>query len=147
MLTTAYCTVEEANTVNNSDAWNVLLEQERQTALNWGRVYLDSYYSCGVYNHVDLDDIDDEAVVNAFKAANAVLGDKYANDELFEATATTNSKIAEKQVKAGSVSTRTKYADPAVGETYDPFPEVSAILSGYCTYKNSGFQMHPLIRA
>jgi hypothetical protein len=148
MLNDAYCTVTEANTVNNTDAWNVLLEAEKETALKWGRVYLDSYYICPniTYSNLDPNDEDDLVIINVIKAANAVLADKYANGELFEASGTAQAKIAEKQVKAGSVSTRTRYADPTTNATYDPFPDVTSLLSGYCQYKKTGLVIDPVIR-
>lgn len=147
MLNTAYCTVDEANEINNSDAWNVLVEAEKQTALDWGRVYLDKNYYCAGIAFFSLTDSEtDAAIENAIKAANAVLGDEYANGNLFEATPTTNRVVAEKMVKAGSVSSKTRYAEPTTGEVYDPFPQVSALLGGICTLTTTNFAIHPVIR-
>jgi len=131
LLPTAYCTVAEADGINSSTDWLTLNDTEKQTALDWGRVYLDSNYSCSTA--IDTTTPQDEA-----KLANALLGDKYAQGILFNhqdhlLTYGQNGKT----VKAGSVSSSTTYNSSLIMQLgSDPFPDVSAAIASLCSPTN-----------
>jgi len=131
LLPTAYCTVAEADGINTSTAWMTLLDSEKQTALDWGRVYLDSNYTCSTA-------IDTVTPQDAAKLANALLGDKYANGILFNhgdflLTYGQNGKT----VKAGSVSSSTTYNSNLIMQlNSDPFPDVTAAIASLCSPTN-----------
>lgn len=140
MFKTPYCTNEEADEVNAGSAeWLALTEDEKTKALQWGRVFLDANYSCSGLAYIEDEDLDqlDEDFYAALKVANALLGNYYTTGNLFTPSDTGNRVVTEKAVKAGSVSSSKKYSSANSETIYDPYPDVTATLAGYCTRTSS----------
>ena len=142
MLLDPYCSVSEADTVNTSDSWIVLLDPAKLDALKWGRLYLDGTYSCVANDGT-------ESFTNALKLANALLGQYHCKENLFDVSDLSTQLITEKSVKAGSVSINKKYSsgNSSVLAKYDPYPDVTAALKAYCSKAElSGLDFRTVIR-
>lgn len=128
MLKESYCTIEEADSILTSEEWFALSDDSyKTTALEWGRVYLDSKYKCRT---LTLDELED--AVNAKKVANALLGEQYVLGNLFIPSTSNNTQLSAKTVKAGSVSISKKYESSS--NDYDAFPQVTDVLAPYCSF-------------
>ena len=133
-LKTPYCTVTEANAyLRTNDAWTSLSVTEKDAHLLNGRYYIDSNYTCS--------EIDETAIPDEFKYANALLAEADLATSIFTVDETGGSPVLGKRVKAGSVESETIYAgsrstSPRLGAV-DPYPKVTSILSAYCSNKKS----------
>lgn len=141
MFKEPYCTIEEADEVNLSATWIALYDDEKEVALKWGRVYLDSKYKCSSTLTAD----QESDALEAKKLANALLGEQYALGNMFKPSPNIDSALTEKAVKAGSVSISKKYSEGS--GTFDPFPQVTDVLSGYCSYSSATFRNVNVVRA
>lgn len=143
MFKDPYCTVEEADLINTSSTWIGLSDPEKDTALIWGRIYLDSKYKCST--NLPADEVAN--ATEARKVANALLGEQYALGNMFKTSPTNDATVTEKSVKAGSVSISKKYSQASnVQEIIDPFPQVTAVLAGYCSFTSAGLRNVNVIR-
>ena len=120
----AYCTVAEADADLASLVyvdWTVFTEAEKEEFLSWGRVYIDSKYTC-LYDETDAtDDI---------KNANALAGFLQSQGNLFSKTTEINSV----SVTAGTVSSTKNYTLGKGIKDNDPlFVQIKALLIGDCT--------------
>ncbi len=129
MFKEPYCTIEEADLVNDFSSWLSLDDDTKTDALKWGRVYLDSKYRCST----SLSTEDEADAIEARKIANAILGNEYVLGNLFKVIPTDNSALTAKAVKAGSVSISKKFSESSSSPPVDQFPQVTAVLSGYCS--------------
>jgi len=133
-LPTAYITATDADAINTGAAWVALDEAGKNTALSWGRVYLDANYSCT---------IDETAPSDNVQYTNALLGGFYAEGTLFENQSSRGSgRLTKKEkVKAGSVEVEEEFATTSGGGAIktDPFSEISALLlQDGCRYVGAG---------
>ena len=126
-VTTAYATVPEATAylVGNT-TWSSASYQAKTDALLEARYYIDSRYSCS---------FDQENPPEEVKYSSSLLAADYiASGDLFYRNTAT---IEEKEVKAGSVSSKTVY-----GNNLTPTPssigKVDAIMSTICTVNSGG---------
>lgn len=127
-LVTPYCTVSEANTyLVGSSAWADANTTQKNSALFWGRIHLDSKYSCVAF---DEDDPPDEV-----KYANALLAEDYLQGTLLDDGTDVNGRIKLKRSKAGSVETETEYLGGASVNNYQD--DVNQLLHGICTKTGS----------
>jgi hypothetical protein len=138
MFQDPYCTVIEADEVNTSSEWVALSEDQKLSALKWGRIYLDSKYEC-------VDAVPEETL----KLANALLGGYHSKSNIFDLSNPGDALITEKSIKAGSVSIGKKFTtgNSNYSKTFDLYPDVSAVLSQYCNRKTSGFSIKSVIRS
>lgn len=124
ILKAGYISVVDADSILvDSAEWVSLTTEKKELAISWGRIYIDTNYSCL---------IDETAPSDSVQYANALFADQYVNGSLFETqggranTKTTTSETT----KAGSVEVSETYAVNSSGNTIksDPFPDISAIL-------------------
>ena len=124
-LPTPYISVAEADVLlENVEPWSSATDEEKQEALEMGRLYLDDKYVC-----IDFDESNPPTNV---KDANGYLGNCHLEGSLFPSAAeSTGSFIKLKRVKAGSVETETEYSDIRGSksvQTADPCPIATALL-------------------
>lgn len=123
-LLTSYITLAEANAfLYQTEPWNSSTDDQKQQALDTGRLYLDTNYIC--------QDFDDNDAPQSVKNANAYLANCYLDDKLFNNTdPSQGSLITEETVKAGSVSSTKKYSDKRgkSSKSSDPCPLATAVL-------------------
>lgn len=142
MFKEPYCTIEEADLVNDFSSWLTLDDETKTDALKWGRVYLDSKYKCSTSLSAD----DEADAIEARKIANAILGNEYVLGNLFTVVQTDNAVITAKSVKAGSVAISKKYSESSSSVPIDQFPQVTAVLYGYCSLIGSSFRNVNVVR-
>lgn len=124
-LNPPYCTLAEADVYLDGVAiWESAEDEAKNSALFWGRVYIDSKYRCP---NLDSDNPTDE-----IKFANALLAEDYLNGTLLNSEGDREPFISRKRAKAGSVEVETHYIG---GFTKNNQQDVDALLSGQC-YKN-----------
>ena len=145
-LKAPYATVAQANSyLSVNDDWSDLDTSDKEAYLLNGRYYLDSNYNCT--DEVDMDDIPEEYVY-----ANSLLAEYDLSSGLFTVSATGNSPVVKKMVKAGEVESETTYAGSRSTnlrlDGIDQIPVVTAILNEYCTLsKGSSLKNINLLRA
>lgn len=134
-LQSGYATVAYANVVNiNSTEWGRASVSEKEYALSISRNYIDSTYTCSTLT----DPYPDEVMT-----ANSMLADQYLKGNLFKID-DTSGKLVQKEVKAGPVTVKKEYAGRYQGSVKprpDQFPEVTTLISGYCTLGGASFKL------
>jgi len=136
MLPTAYVTAAEADEVNSSVEWLALDVAEKDTALSWGRVYLDSSYRCN-------DPINEAEPSDNVRLANSLLGDYYARGLLYPSSEsgdeTGGRTLTAKTVTAGSVSISKSYDESGGSSSIDNYPDVTAaMVNAGCSITGAG---------
>ncbi|MCP3665745.1 MAG: hypothetical protein GY696_25160 [Gammaproteobacteria bacterium] len=127
-LDSPYCSKAEADTYLTGDAsWAALTDAEKDTALYWGRMFLDSNYTCIVFEE---DDAPDE-----IKYANALLAQDYNDGTLLQAGGQSSGVIKRTYDKAGSVVTEREYQGGMTTTSYQT--DVGMVLNGYCSKKGN----------
>ena len=122
-----YCTLAEADSyLDGHSDWESAEDETKQTALFWGRIYIDSKYRCP-----DLDETDPS---DNIKYANALLAEDYIQGNLLRSDGSKDPVVAKKRVKAGSVETEKSFLG---GQKINYQQDVDALLSGECTKFNS----------
>lgn len=129
----AYCTIAEADVylALNYD-WAAYSSDEKQSYLDWGRIYIDSVYTC-------LDDdgesYDDTTAPDELKHANAIAAVAQSEGSLFS----DEKAVIEESVKAGSVESSKRYAMAEVSTVDVPEKaQIKALLQSLCTRSASG---------
>jgi hypothetical protein len=127
-----YVTVAVADTINISQQWVDATGAEKETALQWGRVYLDANYRC----NLTIDPLD---VPEAIQYANAVFGEYSILGILYPTAGErgTEKTTIEESVSAGSVSVSEKFETDGGGRIIenDPFNNISQMLENIgCRY-------------
>lgn len=133
-LLSAYTDVTYANSVNQGKAeWDGASSAQKNDALVKSRYYIDSHYTCVTIPDMDLDDL--TTVPDELQYANALLANEYLAQTLYAYDETGGQSIVKKAVKAGSVGTDVTYSGFMKENVKrgDPYPEVTAILSVYCS--------------
>ena len=142
-LKPAYITVAEADVLLEFvSPWNTATDEDKTAALDMGRLYLDTKYICV--------DFDESAPPDSVKDANGYLGNCHLQGRLFNySSSSTGRLITEETVKAGSVSSTTKYSDTRGQSTQssDPCPEATAILAQDDTCRLTTGTTGQLVRA
>lgn len=125
MLKAGYISVVDADAILvDSTEWNAQTTKKKELAISWGRIYIDTNYSCA---------IDETAPSESVQYANALFADQYVKGSLFETQggrANTKTTTAE-TTTAGSFTVSETYAvNSSSGDVMnnDPFPDISAIL-------------------
>jgi len=127
-LVTPYCTVAEANTyLTGSEIWSSANTSQKNNALFWGRVHLDSTYSCAVFDEADPPD--------EIKYANALLAEDWLDGSLIDDGSKVSGSVKMKRVKAGSVESETEYRTGSSGGNFQD--NVDQLLSSLCKKKGS----------
>lgn len=132
-----YADITYANGVNvDIAAWEDLETNQKQYALDISRMYIDDKYVCVDWE----EDYPDGIYPDELLTANSKFALEYVNGNLFTATNDDNAgSLISKTVKAGSVSSSKEYSDIGVSQKgKDRFPEISMLLSPYCSRGRSG---------
>lgn len=117
-----FASVEFADSVCTSDAWAEATEQEKESALQWARVYIEKHYTC----YFDLGN-----APNTIKVGNSLLAEKHLAAPIFETekSATPERGMVAKVVDADGIRSEKRW-DANVSKAWvDPFPEITAILA------------------
>jgi len=126
-LVTPYITIAETDVyLEGSAIWDSAEDEQKNAALFWGRIYIDSKYSCP--------DHDPDAPTDEIKYANALLAEDYLAGTLLNTEGTSEPTVSAKMVKAGPVEVETKYLGGIKGNNQQ---DVDALLSGQCRKKGS----------
>ncbi len=125
-LITPYLTITEANSFLTSSIWEDAEIPTKQHALEMGRLYLDSTYSC-----IEFDEVNPP---EAIKYANALLAEDFLQGYLIKKGGTVEGTIKKKRSKAGPVETETEYIQ-AKKVSYQQ--DVDLILKQYCSRKSN----------
>jgi len=123
-LPTPYTTLAEAEVLNaDMELWIHKTDDQKNEALGWARVYLDSNYSHSFDSSIAVADVPLDV-----KLANATLANYHFTQSLFLRQTTDPNPLAEVEVKAGSVTSRKRY----IGNTnwVDPFPDITQLIAG-----------------
>lgn len=145
MLITAYCTVAEADVIiGEVSEWEALEDQDKETALSWGRVYIDSTYNCLSAPSSTSDEYDNYQ--NAIKTADALLGLEYVNGTLFSTSNYDTRSVVEKSAQAGSVKVSKKFAASTSDAYLDPYFKITALLAPYCSKSSKTFSTAYVVR-
>ncbi|RLF44888.1 MAG: hypothetical protein DRN17_03615 [Thermoplasmata archaeon] len=125
-LATPYCTIDEATDyLGESVIWEDAELIQKNNALFWGRVYLDSTYSCAIFDETDPPD--------EIKYANALLAEDWLDGSLIDDGSKVSGSVKMKRVKAGSVESETEYRTGTSGGNSQD--DVDKLLSGLCKKK------------
>jgi len=140
-LALPYCTVDYANAIlgtSNGD-WLGLNASQKEESLQWGRIYLDTTYSCLPWP-VDEDGAYIEVVPDAVQTANAYAAGAYLEGLYFLVEDGSLRGRTRVEVRAGSVMSRVDYdAYLASFGWDDPTPLITAILGAIGCGPNKGF--------
>ena len=128
-INTPYVTLSEASALLiDRAAWENAEPEDQNRALEIGRAYIDSKYSC-VY-------FDEDNPPDAIKVANAELAYYYLNNTTNFFGVRSDIGLTRKRVKAGSVESEKEF-DNNESDSKDLYPDVTLILSEYCKYLGS----------
>jgi len=126
-LQEGYADIAYANTIHSSTEWLSANTDKKNYALSMGRYYIDTKYTCTEF----YDPYPDELLTsNSILAEQYLLGTLYLTPVVDPA-----GHLTGKEVKAGSVSSKKTYSETrGANMGADRFPEVSLLLSPYCSY-------------
>lgn len=132
-----YCDLAFANSINKSDEWSDASSSEKQMAITYGRLFIDQTYTCS--DTEDWDVTDYTTIPDEVQRANAILAEYHILGTLLPLTEQVSGPITQKKVKAGSVESETTYmgAYASKGKTIDQKPEITMLLSPYCSLGKS----------
>ena len=131
-INTPYASIAEADlSLGAETPWFSASEDEQQRALEMGRAYIDSKYTC-VFDETDIPD--------AVKIANAELANSYIESSSTFVVNLNNIGVKKKKVVAGSVESEKEF-DPYVSNPVDPYPHVTLMLTGHCILTATSFQL------
>lgn len=120
---TTYTDIPYADSVLDSPCWVSSTDEEKQTALDMGALWIEDKYICQLTEQVQY--------------ANALLADMYVNSILFLPQ---SAEVASTKVKAGSVETETDFFESGLSNSQ--FSEVNLLLNGSCSVNSSsGFRV------
>ena len=147
-LKTPYATVTEANSyLSDSDEWSDLTTTEKNNHLLNGRYYIDANYSC----IIETDTNGDEVIPEEFVYANSLLANISTINGLFNVDKTLGNAIVKKKSVAGPVESEITYAGSRSTNTnlnsIDSYPQVTSLLSEYCSRSKSSMNSINLLRA
>lgn len=146
-LKTPYATVSQANSyLSESDEWSDLTTSEKNSHLLNGRYYIDANYSCTI------ETINGEEVIpEEFVYANSLLANYDAIDGLYNVDKTLGNAVVKKKAVAGEVESEITYAGSrSTGvslHSVDNYPQVTSLLSEYCSRTKASIQNANLLRA
>ena len=123
-LPTSYADVAYADSVLLPDEpWASASTPDKEEALQWGRIYIDTQYAC---------DFDEDDPNDSVKTANSELGNKHLTTALFDSDVAAAENVRRgltgEKVKAGSVESSKRFDAYASFSKVDRFPDVTAIL-------------------
>lgn len=135
----AYTDVAYANSVNiGKTEWDAASVSQKNNALILSRYFIDSEYSCVEITGLDVTDL--TTVPDEFQMANALLAYEYLKGTLYTYDPLGNQAIVAKRVKADKVESEVTYSGFMNSNIKkgDPYPEVTALLSPYCSMGSDG---------
>jgi len=138
-LLSPYTDLAYANTINVGKLeWENASDSQKNNALVQARYFIDSKYTCVAVDDMDVDDL--TTVPDEFQVANSLLAYEYILGTLFEYDALGGQAVVAKRVKADKVEVETNYSGFMSGPVKkgDKYPEVTALLSVYCTRGSHG---------
>lgn len=104
----------------DTELWIHKNDEQKEEALGWGRIYLDSNYT----HSFTEDDIPEVILL-----ANSLLANYHFTESLFDRQSTNLNPISEEEVEAGSVKSRKRYNGNRTWK--DPFPNITQLIKGY----------------
>ncbi len=129
-LKTPYCDIPCADTyLVDSTTWSAASDAQKNTALMYGAIWIDSNYKCS-----DLIADPDNPSDN-IKYANALLAEDYLEGTIYSSDGVSSDSIKMKRVKAGSVESEKEFLG---GSKQNYQQDVDAILQQECTKLNKG---------
>ena len=133
-----YCELSYANLNNVSTEWSYASVADKNYAITIGRLYIDKNYVCldsDLWDTTDYTTIPEEV-----QKANSILAEQYILGLLITTDKKESGPIVKTRVKAGSVESETVYKGyySKSGSKIDEQPEVTMLLSAYCSLGNSG---------
>lgn len=127
ITTTAYVTSAEADVILAfSSNWAQATASQKDNALRWARIYFDDVYDTSL--------VDPDAPDALVKQANAIFADAHLQKDLWSYQSD-DYAISSKSVSAGGVSSSKSYDTSRKTKWNDPFPHITALLSGVCDIK------------
>ena len=119
IVAATYATLAEADTIlGETLPWDDTDLAEKQTALEWATVYMDSTYT-----------IEEQTVIpDSLKNGNALFANAYLSGGMFDHPSTIATGITAEEVKAGPTMSKTEYDPYLASQWTDPYPEISALL-------------------
>ena len=140
-----YCTTEYADAIIGltSGDWLGLSSDQKEEALQWGRIYLDNTYACLPWPEEDDEDYL-LPVPEAVQTANAYAAVEYLEGTYFLVEDGTLRGRTRVEVAAGSVMSRTDY--DAYINSYgwnDPSPVITAVLGAIGCSPRKGYVQSP----
>jgi len=137
-LPAGYITAEDADAyLGTREPWFSAVIEDKNNALSQGRIYIDSTYECiSYYTSNENGEASDKVQI-----ANAELGNSYLLDpnSLFSSDAKANSNLTKNRVVAGDVESEKQYNSAGIGYI-DPFPYITSLLNGECSFMASSVQ-------
>jgi len=131
-LQEAYCTIAEADAfLSDSVIWQAATSAEKDQALFWGRIWIDSNLVCA--------NLDPTVPSENIKYANALLGEDYLDETLLGSGGggSTETGVKRKKQKAGSVEQETEFFEGGGGGDVDYQGDVKMLLSGECSFSQT----------
>ena len=139
-LLSAYTDVAYANSVNlGKTEWDDASTIQKNDALVKARYFIDSTYVCSPPSTLDVTDL--STVPDEYQYANSLLAYEYLLGTLYEYDPLGGQAVVSKKVKADRVETETTYTGFMAKKFIkrgDKFPEVTALLSTYCSLGSGG---------
>lgn len=139
-LLSAYTDVTYANDINRGlTEWDDASMSERSNALVKARYFIDSNYTCSPPSTLDVSDL--STVPDEYQVANALLAVEYLKGTLYLYDDLAGQKVVSKKVKADKVESQVTYSGFMSSrgvKASDKYPEVTALLSVYCTLGSGG---------
>lgn len=135
----AYTDTTYANTINGGKTeWDDASITEKDDALVKARYFIDSEYTCIEVDGLDVTDL--TTVPDEFQYANALLAYEYIKGTLYSYDETGGQSIVKKRVKADKVESDITYSGFMKSNVKrgDRYPEITAILSVYCSLGSNG---------
>jgi hypothetical protein len=139
-LNPPYVTILESDEfLENSVIWGAATDPEKEQALFWGRVWIDTNFLCP-------DLLENPPVISDnVKYANSLLGEDYLDGYLVDISDEIRGKdIKSTSKKAGSVEDSVEYFESYGG--VDKQADVKALLKSECTFEGDNAGMQSLKR-
>ena len=135
----AYTDVAYANSVNiGKTEWDNASVVQKNDALVKARYYIDSNYSCSPPDTLDVSYL--TTVPDEYQVANSLLAYEYLKNTLYTSDPLGGQAVVSKRVKADKVESEVVYSGFMNRNVKkgDPYPEVTALLSVYCSLGSNG---------
>jgi hypothetical protein len=146
-LKTSYADIAYASVLVDGQAnWDNASDEEKESALQYARIYIDTTYSCSTVDMVS----DVPTVIPDFlKTVNSLYANEQLGSDLFlvARNAAPAKGLASESVKADVVDVKKSYDTNRSNSWQDPFPSISGImLSNGCKLRKGAIRTVALLR-